>query len=79
MTTTSPAVTAATDQLVAALASTKSLRGFRVGLLTTVAYTEQHADPADPAHAEALDVLSVWQALDNLAAMVEIEGGLING
>jgi hypothetical protein len=61
----------AAGALVAALTSVDQLEGFRRGLAATITYTEVHADPSNPAHAEALEALRVWQALEQLVLAVQ--------
>lgn len=64
-------IEAAAQQLVDALVDVAAINGFRIGLERTIAWTESQADPNNPAHFEALDVLPAWRAMAQLVTAVQ--------
>lgn len=68
--TTTPNLNHAAAELIEALEAVDNLPGLREGIRRSVAFWGSFADPNQPSHHDARQLITAWQALDDLAAAV---------
>lgn len=66
-----PDLNHAADALIEALEHVTDMASLRGGLTKQHDYWSMFADPSNPSHRDAIDLLAVWRALDDLAAAVQ--------